>query len=280
MFSRNLYEVLCPFHSAPLVHRVQLGQSVSPTCPRCKRRLLLDGRYALRGVLGEGGFGRVFWADDVANNFKRVTVKQAAYQGKRLEDTGMRAEVISQMICESQVLKRLAHRQIPELLGLFAEELEVFLVEEYMQGESLSQLSERKQGIDRAEAREVLEDIVPVLLYLHNGFIVPLVHNDISPRNIIAPAPERKQHALIDLGSARQLGNSSAEMGSYHPLYAAPEVVTAYEISPESDQYSLGTTVISALRGGETPRTADRAYEFWQASLQEISRRERDDCVF
>lgn len=278
MFTREVYEVLCPFHSTPFANRVPLSQSVLPTCSNCKKRLLLEGRYALRGVLGEGGFGRVYWALDVANDFKRVTVKQAAYQGRTMRDTDKRAEVIAQMISESQVLKKVKHRQIPELLGLFAEDLEVFLVEEYMTGESLSELSEKARGINGMQARQVLEDMIPVLLYLHNGFIVPLAHNDISPKNIITPAPERQYHALIDLGSARQPGNSVAAMRSYHPVYAAPEVIQSYEIGADSDQYSLGVTVISAMTG-ESPRKADRAYEFWQANLQQIARRERDDTL-
>lgn len=278
MFSRNLYEVICPFHSTPLVLHVQLGQGIFPTCPKCKSRLLLDGRYALRGVLGEGGFGRVFWAVDLADDLRRVTVKQAVYQGKTGSNE-MKSEVISQMICESQILHQLSHRQIPELLALFSENREVFLVEEYMKGDTLHEVAEKKHGIPCAEAREVLADIVPVLIYLHDGFVVPLAHNDISPRNIITPAPERKRHALIDLGSTRQLGNSPDELRAYHPLYAAPEVVAQYQISPASDQYSLGTSIICAMAGGDMPRTANRAYDFWQGHLKEVARRGQDQAL-
>lgn len=276
MFSTKLFDVLCPFHSAPKKLRVQID--VNPQCSHCKADLLLDGRYALRGLLGEGGFGRVYWAIDIANNFREVTVKQAIYRGERLRDTELGAEVLSQLMCESQLLKKLAHRQIPKLLGLFSEKDEVFLVEEYMTGESLSQLAEKNDGIDSTEAREVLEHIVPVLLYLHHGFIRPIAHNDISPKNIITPSVEREEHALIDLGSARQIG-PRVEYGSYHPAYAAPEVLASFAISSGSDQYSLGATVISAMGGGSLPRTPDRAYDHWQASLQELARRSQDPTL-
>ncbi|MHC5855716.1 protein kinase domain-containing protein [Nostoc sp.] len=241
--------------------------------------LTLGDRYVIVRQIGQGGFGRTYLAEDV-NRFRELCVLkefspqvQTAYVVQKAEELFER---------EASVLYKLQHPQIPrfrELLRLNLGGKEyLFLVQDYVEGETYNSLLNARiqQGLrfTEAEVRQLLQQILPVLEYIHS---IGVIHRDISPDNLMLRTVD-KLPVLIDFGGVKQVVATVASeyyqpgmvASSPSPTllgkigFAPPEQMQTGLVSPHSDLYALAASMLVLLTGKQPQELIDTYTLSWQ----------------
>ncbi|MEO0540577.1 MAG: protein kinase, partial [Cyanobacteria bacterium P01_A01_bin.105] len=144
---------------------------------------LLQNRYQVIHLLGQGGFGRTYLAQDQGRFEERCAIKEfVPSQGEdRFSD---KATQLFQR--EAAILYQISHPQIPQFRATFEADQRLFLVQDYVDGITYRDLlnQRRAQGnvFSETEVRQFLQQLLPVLAHIHAKRII---HRDISPDNII-----------------------------------------------------------------------------------------------
>ncbi|HLO48018.1 MAG TPA: HEAT repeat domain-containing protein [Kamptonema sp.] len=216
----------------------------------------LGTRYRIIKELEEGGFGKVFVAEDILKFDSKCVVKQFIQPYDEESEKGKKARALfhkeAMILCELE-----NYPQVPNLLAFF--EPEDCLVQELINGESLLNELEQ-QTFNENQVLNLLTQLLPVLREIHNRGIF---HRDIKPGNIMRSG-ENDKLFLIDFGLAKQVLEfdellekdtnfkvpKSTNFGTSG--YEAPESFS----SPASDLYSLGATCFHLLTG-DSPLYAD-----------------------
>jgi serine/threonine protein kinase len=223
---------------------------------------LVDGRYRVDALLGEGGMARVFRATDEA--LGRIVALKIFRPGTADDaDTARKRS-------EMQLLASLSH---PSLVTLFDARLDTpdgaYLVMEYIEGNTLTERL-RAGAIERADAAGLAGDLGEALHVVHEAGVI---HRDVKPSNVLLRPPLIPGHSfratLADFGIAYLVDTARVTtpgMVVGTPAYLAPEQVRGAEPTAASDIYSLGLVVIEALTG-ERPFGAMAAQEALAARL-------------
>jgi serine/threonine-protein kinase len=213
---------------------------------------ILNNRYRAIRELGAGGFGKTYLTEDLQMPSQRCCVIK---QLKPVTNDPQVYQLIQERFArEAAVLEKLGDRspQIPRLYAYFTENGQFYLVQEWVEGITLTAKVRQCGRSSESEVREILTSLLSVLDYVHSQGIV---HRDIKPDNIILRHSDGKP-VLIDFGAVRETvateinsqGNPTssivigtpgfmpAEQGIGRPVYA-------------SDLYSLGLTAIYLLTG-------------------------------
>jgi serine/threonine protein kinase len=234
-------------------------------------KVLLANRYELQRVLGQGGFGRTYLTLDRYRFNEPCVVKEFLPQHHGEYETQKSRELF---IREAKILHQIDRAQIPKFFACFEEDNKLFLVQEYVKGQTYSTLlRERQQQGDTFSELEIikwLKDLLPVLSYLHDRQIV---HRDISPDNIMLQ-DDTNLPVLIDFGIGRSALIQSRNQGenlavpSDYPTqpsivgkvgYAPYEQIWLGQSFPSSDLYSLAVTAVVLLTGIEPQSLTDRS---------------------
>ncbi len=218
--------------------------------------ITLNNRYQVVESLGKGGFGETFLAIDThLPSARKCVIKQLK--------PAVRSHVIPDWLKErfakeAAILEELGekHPQIPALYAYFSEGGDFYLVQEWIEGETLSQIHQRQGNLSPKQIEQILIGILPVLDYIHSCRII---HRDIKPDNIIIRSSDQKP-VLIDFGIVKETvatmvhsnGNTPYSVGLGTPGYMASEQAAGRPIL-SSDLYSLGLTTIFLLTG-KTPQ--------------------------
>lgn len=214
--------------------------------------ILLNNRYKVIRLLGSGGFGETSLAEDtqmpsrrwcVIKQLKPVTNNPQIYQLVQ-ERFGREAAILEELGDGSN--------QIPRLYAYFCEGGQFYLVQEWIQGQTLSNKLQHEGILSESSVKEILLSILPVLEYVHSKRIV---HRDIKPDNIILRDSDGKP-VLIDFGAVKETmgtvvtpsGNSSKSIVIGTPGFM-PSEQSAGRPMYSSDLYSLGLTAIYLLTG-------------------------------
>ena len=212
-------------------------------CSSCGTVLRLSQRYEALKPIGQGGFGRTFLAVDRSNALKpRCVIKQLYPQQMGVE--GKASALFRQ---EAEQLLRLGHYpSMPKFLDYFEQDGYQYLIQEFIEGQNLAEISATGRLFSEAEIFALLETLLETLEFLHYRNII---HRDVKPANIIETTVGR--FVLVDLGAAKlmtgtALGQTGTVIGSAE--YVAPEQLRGKAIVA-SDLYSLGATCISLLTG-------------------------------
>lgn len=211
-------------------------------CRSCGAKLLLANQYRSIRLLGQGGFGRTWLAEDQHQGSEsRCVIKQLFPRERR--NFNKAAELFEQ---EATQLEQLGnHPQIPKLLAHFEQDHRQYIVQEFIDGDNLAQETQEAGAFSEAEVRCVLNDLLPVLQFIHQQQVI---HRDIKPENIIRERDDRKL-VLVDFGAAKSANSTSlAKTGTMigSAGYAAPEQLRGKPVFA-SDLYSLGVTCIYLL---------------------------------
>lgn len=214
--------------------------------------ILLKNRYQVIRVLGSGGFGETFLAEDTQMpSGCRCVIKQL----KPVANNAQVYQLVQERFQrEAAILEELGgnNNQIPRLNAYFTEDGQFYLVQEYIEGQTLTQKLQQQGVLSESSVKEILINILPVLEYVHSKRIV---HRDIKPDNIIIRYTDGKP-ILIDFGAVKETmgtvvtasGNSSRSIVIGTPGFM-PSEQTAGRPVFASDLYSLGLTAIYLLTG-------------------------------
>ncbi|HEY9908439.1 MAG TPA: serine/threonine-protein kinase [Thermosynechococcaceae cyanobacterium] len=211
---------------------------------------LLAGRYTIVRLLGSGGFGETYVAEDVQRpGTPLCVVKQLRPASNNPKLFKLARRLFHR---EAETLEKLGkHPQIPQLLAYFEEEQEFYLVQELVVGHPLSQ--ELSLGRQLPEARVVglIQELLRILEFVHSQRVI---HRDIKPSNIIIRDSDNKP-VLIDFGAVKEIHQlaedweqSGITVGIGTQGYM-PNEQCAGNPRFNSDIYAIGITAIQALTG-------------------------------
>jgi len=235
----------------------------------------LASRYKIVKHLGAGGFGQTFLAQDTQLPGKPLcVVKQLKPQSndpytlqvaRRLFDT------------EAKILYKLGdYDQIPRLLAHFEENREFYLVQQFIEGEELSQEMTRGQRWSEVQVIALLQDILKTLAFVHQENVI---HRDLKPTNLIRRRMDGKI-VLIDFGAVKEIipkstnsvGQSGFTVGIGTLGYMPSEQANG-KPKLSSDVYAVGVIAIQALTGldpgrGQLPEDSKTGEIIWRNYAQ------------
>jgi serine/threonine protein kinase len=214
---------------------------------------ILQQRYRLMRLIGEGGFGRTYLATDQSRFGEQCAIKELSVASHSRSRLSKAREFFKQ---EAALLYQLQHPQIPRFWATFEERDRMFLVQDYIPGRTYDSLlierTERHQTFTEAEVWRFLLQVLPVLGYIHSQGVV---HQDISADNIILRESDMLP-VLIDFGVVKQLANrlqgEQTGLAAIHvgkAGYAPVEQLSSGYAYPNSDLYSLAVTAVVLLTG-------------------------------
>lgn len=207
----------------------------------------LQNRYRLLRVLGQGGMGTVYLAEDGRLGGRHVAIKELSLGHVAPSEREARLHAFRQ---EAMTLARLRHSGVASVSDFFFETGSAYLVMEYVPGQTLRQFLQQQPGrqLSSAQAVEFAQQLCGVLDYLHQQH-PPLIFRDLKPENVmVQPDGQLK---LIDFGIARlfKTGQQQDTVAMGTPGYASPEHYGQGQTDPRSDIYSLGIMLHEMVTG-------------------------------
>ena len=204
---------------------------------------LIDGRYKILRKLGEGGMSVVYLAVNEKVN-KHWAIKEVKKEGVENFET-----VHQRLLTEADILKRLHHPNLPDIVDIIENEETFLLVMDYIEGRQLESIVQEYGPQNEETVVNWGKQLCDVLSYLHSQN-PPIIYRDMKPANVMVQKDGKV--VLIDFGTAREFKESQAEdtlcLGTCG--YAAPE---QYEGQGQSDIrtdiYCLGVTLYYLLTG-------------------------------
>ena len=240
---------------------------------------IIDNRYLIQKVLGQGGLGRTYLAFDTHRFNEPCVLKEFAPLGSGQYDLEKSRDLFKR---EAKILHHITHPQIPKFLACFEGHGRLFLVQEYVKGKNYSALLQERQlnqtAFSEIEIVKWLMNLLPILEYIHD---LGIIHRDISPDNIMQP-DGKELPVLIDFGVGKLTNTTPLEYGqqgyqvhSYVSYvgkmsfvgkigYAPREQISMGRCSPSSDIYALGVTALVMLTGKEPTALLDQYSLEWQ----------------
>jgi len=210
---------------------------------------LLDGRYQIEQLLGEGGMARVYLGRDLRLN-RPVAIK-IPYPHLMTDP-----DFLARFRHEAHAAAMVSHPNLVDVYDVGQDGDQHYIVMEYVAGVTLKQLIHREAPFAIPRAVRFGEQIA---LGLHAAHRAGLIHRDIKPQNIIVTDDGHVR--ITDFGVAKShLSTATTETGITLGTvdYIAPEQAQGRPATPQSDIYALGVVLYEMLTGrlpftGETP---------------------------
>ena len=237
-----------------------------------KTGYILKEEYKIERVLGEGGFGITYLAQDL-NLEQKVVIKEFFPQSiSRREESShsitpfgegknIFSHLIDRFMEEAKLLAKLKHPNIVRVTSLFKGNNTVYFVMEYEEGETLSNYLKRYPILKEKDIIKIIMPIIEGIKYTHSRGIL---HRDIAPDNIFLK--KNAMPMLIDFGSARNaIANESQTLSAIaKDGYSPPEQYTENkEQTPATDVYSLGAVIFKMITGKKPLNSTQRQIEIF-----------------
>jgi hypothetical protein len=196
---------------------------------------VLDGRYRIMNLLGRGGMGEVYRADDlrlgqtVALKFLPADLSQSATQ-------------LAQFHNEVRTARQVSHANVCRVYDIGEIDRQIYLSMEYVDGEDLASLIRRIGRLPEDKAVEIARQICAGLAAAHDRGVI---HRDLKPANIMLDGTGRAR--IMDFGLAA--AGEVTDVRSGTPSYMAPEQLAGREVTIKSDIYSLGLVLYELFTG-------------------------------
>lgn len=228
-----------------------------------KKSEIIGERYVLNKKLGAGGMSSVYLAWDIKLE-KYWAIKSTEEKN-----------IVSSM-SESEVLKNLDHPSLPRIVDVINEDEKIYLVMDYVDGETLGEILRKRGNIDEESVRSWCVDILRGLDYLHRQN-PPIIYRDMKPDNVMLS--KEGNIKIIDFGIARMKKEDNIMANSMQDTvllgtrgYAAPEQFGGVGQSDErTDVYCLGATMYHLITGKNPCEPPYHMYPIrhWDKSLSE-----------
>ena len=230
---------------------------------------LQGGKYKIISMLGRGGFGITYLAEQTMLDGK-VAIKEFFFKEycNRDEETSHvtiptegNREIVerfkAKFIKEARTIFKLNHPNIVRIFDIFEENGTAYYVMDYIEGESLNEMVKRRGAIPDAEAIGYIKEVGSALTYIHGKNIN---HLDIKPGNLMKRRDNSKIQ-VIDFGVAKQYDAATSEGTTTTPVgishgYSPSEQYQQNGVqtfSPQSDVYALAATLFKLLTGNTPP---------------------------
>jgi serine/threonine-protein kinase len=227
---------------------------------------MLGERYRIVGLLGRGGMGEVYRADDLELG-QSVALKFLP------EELAADPAALDRIRREVRVARQIAHPNICQVYDIGQLDGHVFLSMEYVDGDDLSQVLRRLGSPSKDKALEIARQLCLGLAAAHESKVL---HRDLKPANVMLDGRGRVRITDFGLaGLADEIEASSERAGT--PAYMAPEQMESGQVSVRSDIYSLGLLLYELFTGkrafdGESPKAVRRTRSSGSApSMQSMS---------
>ncbi|PSS18186.1 Serine/threonine-protein kinase [Actinidia chinensis var. chinensis] len=203
--------------------------------------------YHVIELVGEGSFGKVYKGRRKYTG-QTVAMKFILKHGKSEKD-------IQNLRQEIEILRKLKHENVIEMLDSFESPHEFCVVTEFAQGE-LFEILEDDKCLPEEQVQAIAKQLVRALHYLHSNRII---HRDMKPQNILIGAGSVIK--LCDFGFARAMSTNTVVLRSIKgtPLYMAPELVREQPYNHTADLWSLGV-ILYELFVGQPPFYTNSVY--------------------
>ena len=223
------------------------------------------GDYEIISLIGSGGMGEVYLAED--GQLHRKVALKLVRRGMDSED------IIRHFKREEHLLASLNHPNIAQLYGSGVSVDGIpFFAMEYVEGQRLDEYCDER-GLGTKERLQLFRKVCSAVTYAHQRLVI---HRDLKPANIrVTAAGEPK---LLDFGIAKLLDSENAPsrgqtltlQGVMTPEYASPEQVRGESMTTASDVYSLGVVLYKLLTGQSPYRTkTNRPDEIVRAIIEQ-----------
>ena len=199
---------------------------------------LLAGRYRIIALLGKGGMGEVYRADDLTLG-QPIALKFLPDEAAR--DQGL----LDRFKNEVRIARRVSHPNVCRVYDLGSVDGQTFFTMEYIDGEDLASLLRRIGRLPQDKALDIARQLCAGLSAAHTKGVL---HRDLKPANIMLDG--RGQVVITDFGLAgvaEQIQGTDVRSGT--PAYMAPEQLAGKEVSARSDIYSLGLVLYEIFTG-------------------------------
>lgn len=235
--------------------------------------LLQGGKYRIERMLGQGGFGITYLAEQPMLE-RKVCVKEFFFKDycEREEDTShvtlstkSNKELVERFrkkfLKEARVISKLHHDHIVQIHDIFEENSTAYYVMDFVEGESLGDMIKRVGFINENQAISYIKEVASALAYIHAKSIN---HLDIKPGNIMLRR-EDNRILLIDFGVSKQYdegtfeGTTTTPVGISHGYSPAEQYRKngVQSFSPQSDVYALAATLYKLLTGITPPEAIE-----------------------
>ncbi len=244
-----------------------MSEILSPVLPIGYR---LQDSYSIRSLLGQGGFGITYLAEEEASG--RLVVIKENYPAEfslrhsanySVSPAGLNKKdeyewALTAFLNEARTLTRLRHPNIVTALTVFKSLGTAYYVMDYIGGRPLHEVAPAPQQLTQEYMLSILRPLLQALQYLHS-LPQPMLHRDIKPNNILIDTAGSP--ILIDFGTARCIMSTHTHTKVGTPGYSPPEQLsTSVTPGPWTDIYALGATCYYLLTGQTPPDYHNRIF--------------------
>ncbi len=199
---------------------------------------VLAGRYRIVGLIGKGGMGEVYKAED-------LELEQTVALKFLPEELSKNEELLRRFRGEVRNARQVSHRNVCRVFDIGETEGLYYITMEYIDGDDLSILLKRIGRLPSDKAVEISREICMGLAAIHKAGIL---HRDLKPANIIIDS--NGEARITDFGIAAieaEVQGNESRVGT--PAYMSPEQIDGSKLTPKSDIYSLGLVLYEIFTG-------------------------------
>ena len=290
------------------MHALAAGETVCPECGRpygsvkaesfaLKPGTILDGKYLVGEMLGQGGFGITYIGFDLLLE-QKIAIKEYFPMSTGMVSREGRSTVVwsdavmqksgvekgfDSFLKEARKMAKL--RSIPSVVGVnsvFIQNETAYIVMDFIEGETLLKKLQREGPMDYGTCVTLMTPIMQALSEVHKHGII---HRDISPDNIMVQSDGKL--ILLDLGAAKDLdiqgkdGNvQSSQMVAKHGFSPVEQYGQAGKIGPWTDVYAMAATIYYCCTGVLPPSATDRMIEDTLTCRPRLTKEQFDVLAF
>ncbi|MGC9089634.1 MAG: serine/threonine-protein kinase [Caldisericia bacterium] len=203
--------------------------------------MIIKERYKIYDKVGSGGMATVYIARDL-KTYEVVAIKILK------EELISSPNYIKRFLREAEIVSKMNHENITKVKDFGVDDNKYFIVMEYVEGKTLSQLLEEKGKFEIFEAIDIVIQILRALQYASENGVE--AHRDIKPQNIMINKDGLVK--VMDFGIARvSTAHTMTHEGSLlgTPYYVSPEQAQGKSVDIRSDIYSVGITLYQLING-------------------------------